>query len=247
MIDISYYLLSAIAVLVIITIHEYSHGYTAYKLGDNTAKNLGRLTLNPTKHIDPVGALCMLFFHIGWAKPVPINSRNFKNPKRDIALTALAGPISNIIMGFLAAFLYLLAYALLKDVAFTDTGFLYQLANNTLLFLFLFHSINIGLGLFNLIPLPPFDGSRILYVFLPTKLYFGVMKYERKIYFGVLAWLLLGDIVANALRTIPFVASTPWLYFIVGIFSLQDILSAIISGVSGLMFDFWRLIPFLNA
>lgn len=241
-----YYLLSALAVLIVLTVHEYSHGYAAYKLGDDTARNFGRLTLNPIKHLDPIGAICMLFFHIGWAKPVPINPRNFKNPKRDFAITALAGPLANVVMGFFAAFLYLLSYALLRDVRFADTGFLYQLANNFLLFIFIFHSINIGLGIFNLIPLPPFDGSRILNVVLPPKAYFGIMKYERKIYLGVLIWLLLGDTVATALRMIPFIAATPWLYTIVGVFSLSGMLGTAIGFISDLMFGFWRLIPFLN-
>ena len=109
--NLAYYLLSALAVLIILAVHEYCHGYAAYKMGDNTAKNYGRLTLNPIKHLDPIGAVCMLFFHIGWAKPVPVNARNFKNPKKGFAIVALAGPIANIIMGFFSAFLYLLLYA----------------------------------------------------------------------------------------------------------------------------------------
>ena len=103
--DLLYYLLSAIAALISLTIHEYSHGYAAYKLGDPTAKALGRLSLNPIKHLDPVGAVCMLIFHFGWAKPVPINMRNFKNPRRDFAITALAGPLANLVMAFISAFL----------------------------------------------------------------------------------------------------------------------------------------------
>ena len=241
-----YYLLSALAVLIILTIHEYSHGYVAYRLGDDTAKNYGRLTLNPIRHIDPVGALCMLLFHVGWAKPVPINPRNFKKPKRDFALTALAGPSANLIMGFISALIYLVLYALLKDVSFASEGFLYQLANNTLLFIWLFHSINIGLGLFNLIPVPPFDGSRLLNVILPEKTYFAVMRHERKIYFAFLFWLLLGDYAAYGIRMIPLVASTPWLYTLVGILSLPDLLGAAISFVSELMLNFWQLIPFLK-
>ena len=98
--SIPYYILTAIAVLISLTVHEYSHGLAAYKLGDTTARDMGRLTLNPIKHIDPIGALCLLFFHVGWAKPVPINARNFRHPKRDFAITALAGPVSNLIMAF---------------------------------------------------------------------------------------------------------------------------------------------------
>ncbi len=241
-----YYLLSALAVLIILTIHEYSHGYAAYKLGDDTARNYGRLTLNPIKHLDPVGAVCMLLFHVGWAKPVPINPRNFKKPKRDFALTALAGPAANLIMGFISALIYLLLYAVLRDVRFANDGFLFQLANNALLFVWLFHSINIGLGIFNLIPIPPFDGSRLLNVVLPEKTYFAVMKHERKIYFAFLFWLLLGDYAAMGIRMIPLVASTPWLYSAVGILSLPDLLGVAIEFISNLMMGFWQLIPFLK-
>ena len=241
-----YYLLSAIVVLIALTVHEYCHGYAAYKMGDETAKNLGRLTLNPIKHLDPIGALCMLFFHVGWAKPVPINARNFKNPKKGFAITALAGPLSNILLGFFSAFLYLLTYALLKNVRFATTDFSFFMAENTLLFLWLFHSINIGLGLFNLLPIPPFDGSRLLNVILPPKYYFGIMKYEKYIYYVVLGWLLLGDNVAYFLRQIPIIESSPFLYTFVGIFSLSGILSRVIQFVSNLIFSFWQLIPFLR-
>ena len=115
-----YYLLSAIAALIALTVHEYCHGYAAYKLGDDTAKNFGRLTLNPLKHIDPYGAICMVLFHIGWAKPVPVNARNFKNPKKDFAITAAAGPLSNLILGFFSALLYLvvLTVASNSDIEF---------------------------------------------------------------------------------------------------------------------------------
>jgi len=236
---ITYYILSAIAVLIILAVHEYSHAYAAYRLGDNTAKNLGRLTVNPIKHLDPVGALCMVVFHVGWAKPVPVNPRYFKKPKRDFALVSLAGPLSNIIMGFFAAGVYLL----ILKIPVSSSGFTLVLLSNTALFVYLFHSINIGIGLFNLLPIPPFDGSRLLNVVLPEKAYFGVMKYERQIYLFVLGWLLLGDFVAAALRSVPIIYSVPWLYQLVGIFSLSDILAFVISGLSSLIFKFWQLIP----
>ena len=241
-----YYLFSILAVLIALAIHEYSHAYAAYKLGDNTAKNLGRLTLNPLKHIDPVGALCMLIFHIGWAKPVPINARNFKDPKKGFAITALAGPAINITLAFLSALIYKIIVVSLKDVLFVPGSFSLKFWENLLLFVFLFHSINLGLGLFNLLPFPPFDGSRILHVVLPSKVYFGIMKYERKIYFFVLGWLLLGDYVATFFRMMPFVSSSPVLYSLAGIFSLSDILSVVISAVSNLMFSFWELFPILR-
>jgi Zn-dependent protease len=188
----------------------------------------------------------MVLFHVGWAKPVPINARNFKNPKKGFAITAAAGPLSNLILGFISAFIYLFTFALVKDMTFESKNFLYHLINNTLTFLYIFHSINIGLGLFNLLPIPPFDGSRLLNVFLSPKTYFEIMKYERKIYYGVLAWLLLGDYAAMGIRAIPLIASTPVLYWLAGILSLSDMLGAVISWVSDLMLGFWQLIPFLK-
>lgn len=244
--NLGYYVISALVVLITLAIHEYCHAYAAYKLGDNTAKDMGRLTLNPIKHLDPVGAICMLLFHVGWAKPVPINPRNFKNPKKGFAITAIAGPLSNIVMAFFGALVYLIIAASLRGVLFVRDSFEYNFWNNVLLFVSLFHTINLGLGIFNLLPIPPFDGSRILNVVLPPKAYFGIMKYERKIYYGVLIWLLLGDYVASMLRMIPLIANTPALNFIVGIFSLSDMLGAAISAISGVMISFWQLIPALR-
>ncbi len=238
--------LTALAVLITLTIHEYCHGYAAYKLGDNTAKNFGRLTLNPIHHIDPIGAICMLFFHIGWAKPVPINPRNFKNPKRDFAITALAGPLSNLIMAFLFSGIYLLSFALFRNVNFAGQSIAFNIVKNILLFLSLMFNVNIGLAIFNLIPVPPLDGSRILNVILPPKAYFGIMKYEKQIYLGLLGWLLLGDIAVQAVRSIPLIAANPLLYSFASIFSLSELLGYVINFVSGLFLDFWQLIPFLS-
>ena len=240
-----YYILSAIAALIALTIHEYCHGYAAYKMGDDTAKNFGRLTLNPLKHLDLYGTICMILFHIGWAKPVPVNARNFKDPKKGFAITAAAGPIANLILSFISAFLYLLVFALVKDIRFYEKDFTYHLLSNILSFILIFHSINLGLGLFNLLPIPPFDGSRLMYVFLPQKLYFAVMQHEKKIYYGVLIWLLLGKYVAMAVRALPIVASNPILYWLAGSFSLSGMLSTVIGWVSDLMFSFWELFPFL--
>ena len=241
-----YYLLSAIAALVALTVHEYCHGYAAYKLGDETAKNFGRLTLNPLKHLDPYGVICLVLFRIGWAKPVPINARNFKKPKRDFAITAAAGPASNLILGFISALLYLLIFALVKDMTFPSKNFTYHLINNILTFVFIFHSVNVGLGLFNLLPIPPFDGSRLLNVILPSDIYFKVMKYEKKIYYGVLLWLLLGGYAASLVRAIPLIAKSTFLYKLAGVLSLSGMLQTVISWVSKLMFGFWELIPFLK-
>ena len=241
--DIPQLILSAMAALVALTIHEYAHGYVAYKLGDDTAKSMGRLSLNPIKHIDPIGALFMIFFHFGWAKPVPINPRNFKNPRKGFALSALAGPATNIIVGFFTGFFYLLCYSIFKE---TTNTFVNNLEINILLFLLYFFSINIGLGIFNLIPVPPFDGSRILNVILPTKYYFKIMKYERQIYWGVIAWLFLGQYVYIAFMSIPFIANNSVLSAIARIFSLSDLLNDAINAIANGILRFWRLIPFLR-
>ena len=240
-----YYILSALVVLIALTVHEFSHGFAAYKLGDPTAKSLGRLSLNPIKHLDPIGAICMLFFHVGWAKPVPINARYFKKPKRDFALVALAGPLANLVMAFLSAFLYLFLCALWRDIVFVS-AFRLALAKNVLLFLQLFHVINIGFAIFNLLPIPPFDGSRILNVILPQRIYFSIMKYERQIYFFVLGWLFLGDIAASAIMAIPLASQSVALTVIANILSLSGLLGTVNSFISDLMLRFWQLIPFLR-
>jgi len=172
-----------------LTIHECAHGYAAKKCGDHTAENLGRLDLNPLKHLDPIGTLCMLVCGIGWAKPVPINSRNFRNPRRDMAITAAAGPLTNLVIGFIFAVL-----AVICRVFITKSGITVNTEQNTYLlviywFLSMGCSMNIYLAVFNLLPIPPFDGSRILFIFLPPKYYFGIMKYERII--GIVLLILL--------------------------------------------------------
>jgi len=235
--------LSVLAVLITLSLHEFAHAFAAYKLGDNTARNLGRLSLNPLKHLDPIGAIFMLVFHFGWAKPVPINARNFKKPKRDFAITALAGPLSNVIVAFFSTFLYLIS---LKVYLTGIEGFLGNVVYNTCLFLSVFSSINVGLGIFNLIPIPPFDGSRILNVILPAKLYFKVMKYERYIYWGVIAWLFLGSYVYSTLVAIPFIGSNAILSTVLRVFDLSGLIHEAIVFIYRSMVSFWQLLPFLR-
>ena len=191
-------------VLIALTFHEFAHGYMAYKLGDPTAKNFGRLTLNPLKHLDPIGTICMIFFHFGWAKPVPINSRYFKKPRRDMALTAAAGPIMNFILAF---FGMLVCRILTKIfVAFpAQSDFVYYIQYAALTLFSYFHMLNLSLGVFNLIPIPPLDGSRIFYIFLPPKWYFGVMKYEKYIQLALLVLLWTG------LLSRPLSAAVSWI------------------------------------
>ena len=172
------------------SIHEYAHGFVANKLGDPTAKSLGRLTLNPIKHIDLFGFLAMLLFGFGWAKPVPINTRYFKKPKRDMAITALAGPLSNILLAIFFG-------ALFKAFSFVNLNVIQsELAANIWMFTGLMLSrgiyINVLFAVFNMMPVPPFDGSRLFLAFLPTKAYFWVQRYERYIYMVFLALLILG-------------------------------------------------------
>lgn len=179
-------LLTVPTVLIALSLHEAAHAFVAYKCGDPTARNLGRLTLNPFKHLDLIGTLCMLLFGYGWAKPVPINSRYFKKPKKGMALTALAGPVMNLILGFIGVFFYALFFRIWGN---HPNSVLLEAA--TLFFLYFFR-LNILYAVFNLIPIPPFDGSRVAFVFLPDKYYYGVMKYERILMIVVLIGFATG-------------------------------------------------------
>ena len=170
------------ATILTMTLHEFAHSYVSYKLGDPTPKQTGRLSLNPLKHIDPLGAFCLALFHFGWAKPVQVNPKAYKNPKTGMALTAFAGPCMNFIITFIAMFgMGLIA----------KTGN-YTTANMVLnYFYILFYYIAIlsaGLGIFNLIPFPPLDGSKIIGIILPEHIYFSYMRYER---YGMLILFVL--------------------------------------------------------
>lgn len=193
-------------VLIALTFHEVAHGYMAYRLGDPTARNLGRLTLNPLKHLDPIGTICMIFFHFGWAKPVPINSRYFKKPRRDMALTAAAGPIMNFILAFAGVLIRQILMALFSIFP-AHSQFAYYIQYAAVMLFSYFHILNLSLGLFNLIPLPPLDGSRIFYVFLPAKLYFGIMKYERYIQLVILLLLWTGLLSRPLSAAVSFISN----------------------------------------
>lgn len=183
-------LLSLPIVFLALSVHETAHGYAAYRLGDPTAKNLGRLTLNPAKHIDPIGFLCMLLFGFGWAKPVPIDTRYFKKPKRDMALTGLAGPLSNVLLALV--FAILLRVALQFGYGMVNTQLAFSIFQWTLIFLEMGVRMNVTLAVFNLIPVPPLDGSRIFLVLLPSETYFKIMRYERYIYIALMVALAFG-------------------------------------------------------
>lgn len=163
-------LLAVIPALVCITFHEVSHGFVAYKLGDNTAKDAGRLTLNPIKHIDIFGLLMMVVFKFGWAKPVPINMNNFKNPKGGMAITALAGPVSNVLLAAVVLLLYGFLYTPLAAAGTFGSVVSEMLVTTAYL--------SCALAVFNIIPISPLDGSKVLFSFLPEKAYYTLMRYE---------------------------------------------------------------------
>jgi len=204
------YLRIGIAALITITFHEVSHGFIAYKLGDSTAKGLGRLSLNPLKHIDILGLIMLIVAGFGWAKPVPVNMRYFKNPKRGMAITALAGPVSNLILAFVALF-FLAALSPFENVivSYIDN------------FLFILANISVGLGIFNFIPIPPLDGAKFLFSLFPDNVYSKILQYER---FGMVALLIIlntgimSSFLSNVRSVVIYVlwvlASSPfqWLY-----------------------------------
>ena len=161
------------AALVCITFHELAHGFTAYRLGDRTAKDMGRLTLNPIKHIDVFGLLMMIAFRFGWAKPVPVNMYNFRRPKWYMAITAIAGPLSNIILATVVAFIYGLLFTLLGGRGARGAGGFALDMMDTIAYL------SIALAVFNMLPIPPLDGSKVLFSVLSEGAYFRLMRYER--------------------------------------------------------------------
>lgn len=163
-------------ILISLTVHEYSHGRVAYALGDPTAKNSGRLSLNPLKHLDPLGTFFMFIFKYGWAKPVPVNPMYFKNRKRDMSLVAVAGPLSNIALSFVC----LIIYKLLATF--------FNLPDYVMQFFVGMIFLNAGLAVFNLIPMSPLDGSKIFISILPDRIYYGILQYEK---YGQIVILLL--------------------------------------------------------
>ncbi len=175
-------LLSVPAVLWAITFHEFCHGYVAFRLGDPTAERAGRLTLNPLAHLDPIGALMLLVFRFGWAKPVPIEPRYFKKPARDMALVSVAGAAGNFLSAAACGVIVRLLPGLFMTVPALGR------------FMVLMVLINLGLGVFNLIPVPPLDGSKLLYLFLPPKWLQGYFWLERYGFFVLIILLMTGII-----------------------------------------------------
>ncbi len=169
----------------VLPIHEFAHAFIAHKLGDDTARLSGRMTTNPLAHIDPIGALMIILAGFGYAKAVPVNIRNFKKRKPYMALTALAGPASNVIMAFIFVFIGLLVQV---KIGVAEGSFTYYIV----VFMLTAAQINISLAVFNLLPIPPLDGSRIFSLIIPDKYYYTIMQYERYIVYGVLALVFFG-------------------------------------------------------
>jgi len=163
--------------LMALTFHEFAHGYIAYRLGDPTAKNEGRLTLNPLKHLDPIGTIAFFFIKFGWAKPVPVNPAYFKNPKRDMLWVALAGPATNLALAVISAIVTKLVWAAASFIPYSTIAEAVLVPLNSMLIASVW--INLVLCIFNFLPIPPLDGSRILAGILPDDLAQSYQQIER--------------------------------------------------------------------
>lgn len=182
----------ALVILTVLPFHEYAHAWAANKLGDPTANFQGRLSLNPLKHLDPLGTICILLTGFGWAKPVPVNPVNFKKTtmRTGMAITAFAGPLANIIFAFFAIILgkLFLGFGFVVVNNETAAGILFIAAN----LFYLIASVSIGLAVFNLIPIPPLDGSKVLNAVLPDRIYFKIMQYEQYVFIGLILIMVSG-------------------------------------------------------
>ncbi|MCL2747796.1 MAG: site-2 protease family protein [Oscillospiraceae bacterium] len=214
------------AALLAIMLHEISHGLVAYWSGDLTAKQSGRLSLNPIRHLDPFGLVAMVFFGFGWAKPVPVDMRYFKKPRRDFALVALGGPLSNFLQALVGFVIFFAIHTLMPNQLVDDPFNLFSLLLSgaypeilprfpilyVQLFLTFYIVLNVGLGSFNLLPIPPLDGSKIVGIVIPDRFYYHILRFER---YGmiVLAGLLFSGVLdtpLNAMRT-AFLRGIGWL------------------------------------
>lgn len=177
--------INALILLTAVPVHECAHVWAAHKMGDDTGKDQGRLTLNPFAHLDLWGSLMMVLVGFGWGRPAPVDPRNFKNPKRGMMLSALAGPASNFIMAFLA----MIAYKVLVIIGYVKGNDTLLALSDVCVYITL---INVSLGVFNFLPIPPLDGSKIFNAILPERLYFKIMSYERYIFLALIVLLYSG-------------------------------------------------------
>ena len=204
-------LMRVVPALICVTLHELAHGFVAYKMGDDTAKNAGRLTLNPIRHIDIMGLIMMISLGFGWAKAVPVNMYNFDNPKKGMAITALAGPLMNVLIAAAAMVIYGFTAGL-----FYTQAFAYHICNfcaNTAY-------LSCAFAAFNILPIPPLDGSKVLFSLLPDDRYEQLMYYER---YGMIALMI---IVVTGVLDKP-------LYFLTS--GLFDILTNIATGIINIL------------
>lgn len=229
------------AILFSLSFHEMAHAYISYRLGDPTAKRLGRLTLNPLKHLDPLGTLMLVVsmysgFGFGWAKPVPIDPTYYRNYKKGTVMVSLAGPASNLLLAFIFSFPMAaiasksgLPYNVIYDsrympylIAFYGQNF--SLVSAVFIISGIFYMINIGLAIFNLLPIPPLDGSKILMGVLPARIYFGLMRYERYIGLLFLALMILRPGILSTV-TYPFRRAVELLFGLAGSLIIRHIIT----------------------
>ena len=208
-------LLSVPPILLALSFHEYAHGWMAYRLGDPTAKDEGRLTMNPLAHLDPLGTMMLIIVHFGWAKPVPVNPMNLRDPKKDMLWIALAGPVSNVIM---AAGLGLILRIMIGMGLRVDGSFLGYFQY----MLYFAVMINLVLAIFNMIPIPPLDGSRILFGLLPTEYEESYLRFQQ-----IGPMVLLGLVVINSYFGIPIFSLliTPFVSLFSSLFVGRDLIN----------------------
>ncbi len=180
------FLVRAMVLLTAMPVHECAHGLVADRLGDDTPRSQGRLTLNPLAHLDLAGSILLFLTGFGWAKPVMVDTRNFKRPRRDMALTSLAGPVSNVLIALLVLIVYKLLMGFLPPLRTSEALVSFSSILGSMIF------INISLAVFNFLPVPPLDGSKIFGAILPEKLYWGMLRYQRQISIAMMILLVLG-------------------------------------------------------